>query len=86
MESPSWGLSVIELGGGRRVSTDKIDYSVGFDRVVQLGGRIEKGDLLMRIHAGDEVSADQIERRVRRAISIGETPAKAKELIRAHIV
>ncbi len=55
------GMAVIELGGGRRLPTDAIDHRVGFDRILPLGTRIQKGDALAMVHAGDEASAARAE-------------------------
>ncbi len=53
------GMAVIVLGGGRKTPKDKIDYSVGFDHLAELGQKINKGDILARIHANDEASAKE---------------------------
>ncbi|MGL4406035.1 MAG: thymidine phosphorylase [Notoacmeibacter sp.] len=50
------GVAVLDLGGGRRKTEDKIDHRVGFDRLVPLGTRVEKGDVIGRVHAADEPS------------------------------
>ncbi len=56
MDTRSIGVVVIGLGGGRRVATDEIDVSVGFDKVLPLGTHIEKDTPLAVIHAKDEDS------------------------------
>ncbi len=45
------GTAVIVLGGGRKSPNDQIDYAVGFDHIAPIGTKIEKGDVLARIHA-----------------------------------
>jgi pyrimidine-nucleoside phosphorylase len=54
------GRIVLELGGGRRAVTDKIDYAAGVDRIVQLGERVAKGDVIMRLLASDEDRAKSL--------------------------
>ncbi|PID66737.1 MAG: thymidine phosphorylase [Gammaproteobacteria bacterium] len=56
MDTRSIGLAVIGLGGGRRVASDTIDVSVGYDAILALGSKVEKGTPLATIHAGDESS------------------------------
>ncbi len=56
MDTRSVGVAVIGLGGGRRVATDEIDVSVGFDKILPLGTVIEKDTPLAVIHAKDENS------------------------------
>jgi thymidine phosphorylase len=48
------GVAVLDLGGGRRKTDDKIDHSVGFDRLLPVGTRISKGDVIGRAHAATE--------------------------------
>ena len=51
------GLAVIELGGGRTRPDDAIDHRVGFDRLLPLGTKVEKGDEIGRVHAASEAEA-----------------------------
>ncbi len=54
MDTRSVGIAVIGLGGGRRIATDNIDVSVGFDDIQPLGTRIDKDTPLTMIHANSE--------------------------------
>ncbi|MFJ6326725.1 MULTISPECIES: thymidine phosphorylase [unclassified Rhizobium] len=53
------GMSVIDLGGGRRRPQDKIDHRVGFGDILPLGTKVSKGDHIATIHAADEASAEK---------------------------
>ncbi|PWE56128.1 thymidine phosphorylase [Metarhizobium album] len=53
------GMSVIELGGGRRLPTDAIDHRVGFDRIVPLGTWLQRGDRIAMVHAADQASGEK---------------------------
>ena len=53
------GMSVIDLGGGRRHPQDKIDHRVGFSDILPLGTKVSKGDRIATVHAADEVTADR---------------------------
>ncbi|MEM7268578.1 MAG: thymidine phosphorylase [Pseudomonadota bacterium] len=79
------GLAVIELGGGRRVSADTIDHSVGFDQLVGIGAAIEPGDVLGRVHAADEAVADAQGEALARAFQISEAPPSPPEVLGARI-
>ena len=68
------GLAVVDMGGGRRVESDRIDPSVGLTEVIGLGQRVEKGQPLCTVHARDEASAEATARAVLAAIKIGEAP------------
>ena len=54
MDTRAVGVAVIGLGGGRRVATDNINLSVGYDKVLPLGTNVETDTPLAMIHAADE--------------------------------
>jgi thymidine phosphorylase len=45
------GVAIIELGGGRKVMTDKINHSVGLEMLARIGDRVEKNQPLVRVFA-----------------------------------
>lgn len=53
------GVSVIDLGGGRRHPADRIDHSVGFTGLLPLGTHVHEGDPIALVHAADEASAER---------------------------
>ncbi|MGG6893178.1 thymidine phosphorylase [Rhizobium sp. BR 315] len=53
------GVSVIDLGGGRRRPQDKIDHRVGFSDILPLGTKVSKGDRIAVVHAADEASGER---------------------------
>ncbi|KAA1185528.1 thymidine phosphorylase [Rhizobium tropici] len=53
------GMSVIDLGGGRRRPQDKIDHRVGFSDILPLGTKVSKGDRIATVHAADDASAEK---------------------------
>ncbi len=53
------GMSVIDLGGGRRRPQDKIDHRVGFSDLLPLGTKVRKGDRIATVHAADEADAEK---------------------------
>ncbi len=68
------GLAVVELGGGRRRPSDKVNPAVGLTGLLDLGTRVEQDDPLCLIHADDEDSAGQAEAQVLAAFQIGDAP------------
>ncbi|SCB57938.1 thymidine phosphorylase [Rhizobium aethiopicum] len=53
------GISVIDLGGGRRHPADRIDHLVGFSGLLPLGTRVNAGDPIALVHAADEAAAEK---------------------------
>jgi len=78
------GLAVIELGGGRSRPDDTVDHRVGFDRLLPLGTKVEKGMEIGRVHAA---STDAAERAAMRLAALyrntPEAPAAAPEILEA---
>jgi thymidine phosphorylase len=68
------GMAVVALGGGRRLPTDSIDHAVGFSSLFPFGTEIAAGGRLCSIHARDENTAAEAERRLIAAYTIGEKP------------
>ncbi|MBP2442900.1 thymidine phosphorylase [Rhizobium leguminosarum] len=53
------GVSVIDLGGGRRHPADRIDHRVGFSELLPLGTRVSAGEPIALVHAADEAAAER---------------------------
>lgn len=66
------GLSVVELGGGRRRADDKIDYSVGLSEVGILGQQVDSQSPIAMIHASNEQDFARASEMLNAAISVGE--------------
>lgn len=80
------GYAVIELGGGRRVASDAIDYGVGLDRVAGIGTRIGPNEApICTLYARDADSRDRAEKLIRAAVAIGDTPAPHTYPVRERI-
>jgi thymidine phosphorylase len=57
MNTRDVGMSVVSLGGGRTAPGQKVDHTVGFDRILPLGVQVNSGEVITRVHARDENSA-----------------------------
>jgi thymidine phosphorylase len=66
-------MAVVTLGGGRTTPTDPIDHTVGFDRLRGLGSPVDPKTPIARIHARDDTSAAEAERRLKSAYQIGDS-------------
>ncbi|WP_370311864.1 thymidine phosphorylase [Sagittula sp.] len=85
IDGEALGLTVVDLGGGRRVETDEVNPAVGLTEVVRLGQRVEKGQPLARVHAAREGQADRAAAAVRAAIVYGEAP-KPRDAVLERVV
>ncbi len=73
MNARDVGIAVIQLGGGRKVAADSIDYAVGITDICRLGDKLEAGKPIATIHANDETSWNQAADMLRNTISTGNT-------------
>ncbi|WP_432448178.1 thymidine phosphorylase [Aliiroseovarius marinus] len=76
------GLSVVELGGGRRKASDRIDPAVGLSRLAPVGQSVSKGDVIAFVHAANDADADVAIANLRAAYVIGEEAPPERPLIR----
>ncbi len=74
IDTRSLGLAVIELGGGRRVASDRIDHAVGLTELAGRGVSVGRDRPLALIHARDEASFARAAETVRGSYRLGEAP------------
>ncbi|MBB5192198.1 thymidine phosphorylase [Silvimonas terrae] len=75
------GLTVVNLGGGRRLPADRIDFAVGLTELAELGARVEPGQPLALVHAHNENSARNAMADVIAAYTITDTPPQLPPVI-----
>ena len=56
------GLILIELGGGRKQVTDKIDYGVGYDNVLNVGDEINSSIPLLSLYSNKNIDESLIDK------------------------
>lgn len=81
IDTRSVGLAVVELGGGRRKSDDKLDYAVGLDHLAGQGQWVDQQQPLALIYARDEAQWQQAAARLRAAYQIGDAQVLPAPLI-----
>jgi pyrimidine-nucleoside phosphorylase len=74
IECDQIGYAVIALGGGRKVSADKIDFAVGFEQPKKIGDAVKADEPLMIMHYNDATRAAEAERMAQHAYTIGDKP------------
>ena len=65
------GQAIIELGGGRRKLSDRIDHQVGLEMLVRLGDIVSVGQPLIRIFARTTATRFAAEQLLLSALRIG---------------
>ncbi|MCL4107898.1 UNVERIFIED_CONTAM: hypothetical protein GTU68_001215 [Idotea baltica] len=61
MDAETIGRSSLQLGAGRSKSEDAVDFAVGFSDLKKVGEYVKSGDVIAKIHARDEASAELAE-------------------------
>lgn len=86
IETRDIGLAVVELGGGRRVSSDPVNPAVGLTRLAPLGARLEVGDPIAVVHADNDAAADRAAAQVLSAYRLSTAPPASQPVLRDLIV
>jgi thymidine phosphorylase len=79
------GIGVIDLGGGRRYPSDRIDHRVGFADLLPLGTYVAKGDPIGTVHAADENAAEAAASALTDAYLIGDSEPLLPAVISARL-
>ncbi len=76
IQTEQLGQAVIELGGGRKLITDKIDHRVGLEMLVKIGDPVDRGQPLVRVFA-DDGRAAHVRPRIEASILVSDNrPAR----------
>lgn len=81
VNAESLGLTVVRLGGGRLVGSDKVNPSVGLSHLAKIGETFEVGAPLALVHAADAAAAERAAAEVIAAYELTEGPVSPPELI-----
>ena len=77
------GEVIRDLGGGRLTKDSAINYDVGLDQIAKPGGRVEKNEVLCRVHAVESAQAKTAIARLKTAFAVSTHPPKSNPLIHA---
>lgn len=72
------GMSVVNMGGGRRISTDKIDYAVGLSDLINLGDKVDNQTPIAMLHAQTEQQFLAAQQRILNALQYTQTRVAAE--------
>lgn len=75
------GIGVVHMGGGRLKGGERIDPSVGYSEILELGTRVVKGQPLARLHAASERAAQEAEKAFLASVEIGEAASPGSLIV-----
>lgn len=70
LEAGGLGRAAVALGAGRQRTEDRVDPRVGFDAIAKTGTRLDRGDVVLRVHAASEAAADEAMAAVTKAVHL----------------
>lgn len=83
MNAYKFGMASIELGCGRKKILDKIDYLAGIELNKKCGQKIEKGETIYTLYAGDNGKIEKANEYLSDAVKISEEHPAEKKLIKS---
>ena len=72
------GMSVVNMGGGRRVATDSIDFAVGLSELVSIGDKIDTQTPIAMVHAQTEQQFVEVQKNILSAIQCADVKASVE--------
>ncbi len=81
IDTKNVGMAVVELGGGRRQSSDVIDHAVGLDWLAGIGQMVDGEQPIARIHAKNQHSLEAAKKRILTAYEVSDSPVDEMPLI-----
>jgi thymidine phosphorylase len=86
IDTRTLGIAVIELGGGRRLASDKINHGVGLGAIAGIGEKTGPRERpLAVIYGRDDAAMARAEELIRGAYKIDSGPAKIAPPVRERI-
>ena len=75
------GLLLIELGGGRKQTTDQINYDVGYDNVLGIGDQVDTSTPVLNLYSNSNQDCDEIKEKIKECFIITDSEIlKPKEI------
>ena len=75
------GLILIELGGGRKQVTDKINFAVGYDNVLSVGDKADETKPLLTLYANTKEEAESVRKKIQNCFTISDNEEKKLPVI-----
>ena len=85
MDTEKCGIASVQIGAGRLVKTDEIDFSAGIVLNKKYGDIVKAGDVLATLYSDNKPSFSSAEALIQEAIIIGEKALEEEKLIYAKV-
>ena len=72
------GLILIELGGGRKQTTDKINFNVGYNNILRVGDKVDPSFPLLSVFTKSEDDYENVSKKIQDCFII--TDSEVSEL------
>ena len=79
------GLLLIELGGGRKITSDNINHAVGLSDVMAIGDKIDRDRPLAMVHGDNQNDVDMAIATIRKSYKISDEKIDAAPVIIEYI-
>ena len=81
IETRQLGLILIELGGGRKQVTDKINFSVGYENVASVGEKIDPSKPILTLYSQTKEDYENVRKKICESFIVTENePKKIPEI------
>ncbi len=85
MDAQAIGMTVVDIGGGRRKAKDRVDHSVGLEFDKFIGDKVKKDMVIATIYAASKSDANQAAKRLSDSIQIGAKKVSAPKIIKERV-
>ncbi|HZS84564.1 MAG TPA: thymidine phosphorylase [Stellaceae bacterium] len=79
------GIAVLELGGGRRRTEDRIDHAVGLTQIAGIGAEVGRDRPLALVHARSRDDAEKAAKEVRGAFALADQAPPPRPILGGRI-
>lgn len=80
------GLTVVELGGGRKRSADPINHSVGLTQLAPLGTKLDEQTPLCLVHAKNKEDFEQAKAQLLKAVTLSDEKVETGQSIITEVI
>ncbi len=85
MHGEQIGMALIEMGGGRKATGDKLDYGVGFEFHATIGQKVKKGDALATVYHRDGKTGEKAKKMLEDSVVVSAKSPGIPDLIHKRI-